>query len=89
MAEETRLYSVGDRCGRAFAAVYLTTDLPGEEEVREFLRGVQEVAVPGHGTLVGRDQEGWSIEGGGPVADFPEADVYILNPLPPSPARAQ
>ena len=85
MVEESRLYFVGDRCGRAFSAVYLTTDLPGEEEVREFLRPRD----PGHGTLAERDQEGWSIEGGGPVADFPEADVYILNPLPPSPARAQ
>ncbi len=83
-------FFVADRCGRSFAATYLVSGLPGEDEVRGFLCGQQAVSVEGHGTLVGRDPEdGWEILGGGPVEEFvAQADVLILIPLPPSPARS-
>ena len=84
------LFFVADRCGRSFAATYLVSGLPGEEGVRGFICGQQAVAVEGHGTLIVRDPEdGWEILGGGPLEEFrAQADVLILIPLPPSPARS-
>ncbi len=85
--EEVTLYFVDDRCGGDFAALYFTEGLPGETEIRDFLHNTQLVARAGHGTLIARGDSGWSIEGGGMLSNFPEAEILVTVPLPPSPAR--
>ena len=86
---QPRSFLIADKAGSSFAAIYLASGFLGEEGVRSFILSAQRVASPDHATLIEFDpQEGWSVLAGGLIEELrSEADVLVLAPLPPSPAR--